>query len=76
MLYEVITTFHFAKARFAVFYDDYLIFASSQKAMQEYLADMELNYSLDNDRAYSDFIRASDSRANISAYASINRLLP
>ncbi|HPF51098.1 MAG TPA: hypothetical protein PK335_05960 [Draconibacterium sp.] len=69
-------TFDFAKARYATFYDDYLVFASSQKVLQEYLADMELGYSLDNDRAYSDFIRTSDTKANIYAFANLSRLLP
>ncbi len=68
--------FRFAKARYAAFYDDYLVFASSQKVMQEYLADMELAYSLDNDRSYSNFIKASDSKANISTFINISRLLP
>lgn len=69
-------TFRFAKARFAAFYDDYLVFASSQKVMQEYLADMELDYSLDNDRAYSNFISETDNKANITAFANLSRLLP
>lgn len=69
-------TFRFAKAGYAVFYDDYLVFGSSQKAIQEYLADMELDYTLDNERSYSDFMRASESRANLNAYVNASRLLP
>lgn len=69
-------TFKFAKARYATFYDDYLVFASSQKVMQEYLADMELDYTLDEDNNYSNFISSSEGKANISAYANIDRLFP
>ena len=69
-------SFRFAKARFAVFYDDYLVFASSEKAIQEYLSDMELNYTLDEDRAYSSFKKTTESKANISTFVNINRMLP
>jgi len=69
-------TFGFVKARYATFYDDYLVFASSQKGLQEYLADMELGYSLENERVYSNFIQTSDSKANINAFANLSRLLP
>jgi len=69
-------SFRFAKARFATFYDDYLVFASSEKAMREYLSDMELNYTLEADRAYSTFKRTTENKTNITAFANISRILP
>ena len=69
-------TFAFAKANFAVIYDNYLVFASSENAMKEYLSDMALNYSLKEDRDYADFEREAENKANINVYANINRVLP
>ncbi len=69
-------SFGFAKAAYAAFYDDYLVFASSEKAMQEYLSDMELNYTLEEDRAYTSFNRATENKANISTFTNISRILP
>ena len=68
--------FSFAKARYAAFYDDYLVFSSSQNAIQKYLADMEQYRTLDNDRTYSGFMRASENKANICAYANTGRIFP
>ncbi|WP_167614310.1 DUF3352 domain-containing protein [Maribellus sediminis] len=69
-------TFRFAKARYAAFYDDFLVFASSEKTMQEYLSDMELNYTLREDRTYAAFKRETESKSNVNVYANINRILP
>ena len=69
-------TFAFAQANFATLYDDFIVFASSEKAMKDYLSDMALNYSLNEDRDYSDFERAAESKSNINVYANINRALP
>lgn len=69
-------SFRFAKASYAAFYDDYLVFASSEKAMQEYLSDMELNYTLEEDRAYASFKRATENKANISTFTNVSRILP
>ncbi len=69
-------TFAFAKANYATFIDNYLVFASSKSVLQEYINDMEQNYSLEKDPAFSNFIRSSENHANISSYANINRLFP
>jgi len=69
-------TFSFAKANYATFMDDFLVFASSKSVIQGYIDDMEQNYSLDKDPTFADFTRSSESHANINAYANINRLFP
>lgn len=69
-------SFGFAKASYAAFYDDYLVFASSEKTMTDYFSDMQLNYTLEKDRAYAAYKKATENKANISTFANISRILP
>ncbi|WP_340113505.1 outer membrane protein assembly factor BamB family protein [Maribellus mangrovi] len=69
-------SFRFVKAKYAAFYDDYLVFASSEKSMKDYLSDMELNYTLSEDRAYDRFKRNTESKSNLNVYANVSRMLP
>ncbi len=66
--------FGLAEARFAAFYDNYLVFGSSEKGLQEYLYNMVLESTLDKDLRYSKFKQNIASRANINSYININRI--
>jgi hypothetical protein len=68
-------TFRFAKANYATFYNDYLVFANSEAAIQEYLADMELNYTLSEDRLYKRFKRDIEGKSNVNVYARIESII-
>lgn len=66
--------FGLAEARFAVFYDNFLVFCNSEKGLQEYLYNMVLETSLDKDIRYSKFKQNIASRTNINSYVNVNRI--
>lgn len=67
-------SFAFAKANYAVFYDDNLIFGSSKEVLQKYLNDMISESTLYRSTGYGKFKQATESKANINAYLNINRI--
>jgi len=68
--------FAFAPTRVAAFYDDYLVFASSETTLENYFSDMDNERTLGKSRAYASFSRSIESKANINFYVNANRILP
>jgi len=66
--------FRFAKANYATFYNDYLVFASSEKVMRQYISSMEQGNTLDEKHSYSALKKTMENKTNISFYADVNRL--
>ena len=66
--------FGIANAKFAAFYDNYLVFSNSKKGLHEYLFNMVLESSLNKDIRYSKFKQNIANRANINSYLNINRI--
>ena len=66
--------FGFAKANYAIFYDDNLVFGSSSETLQKYLGDMINESTLYKSKAYAEFKQVSESRTNINAYLNVNRI--
>lgn len=67
-------SFGFAKANYAVFYDDNLIFGSSKETLQNYLGDMISESTLYRSKGYGNFKQSTESRANINTYLNVNRI--
>ncbi len=65
--------FRFSKANYATFYDNKLVFGSSQETLQKYLNDMIRESTLYVSPGYSDYRKAIENRANINAYLNVNR---
>jgi hypothetical protein len=66
--------FDAVSARFAVFYDNSLVFCNTQNGLQNYLYNMVLESSLDKDILYSKFRDEIANRANINSYINVNRV--
>lgn len=66
--------FGIANAKFAVFYNNYLVFSNSKKGLHDYLYNMVLESSLNKDIRYSKFKQNIASRANINSYVNVNRI--
>ncbi|QIA07004.1 PQQ-binding-like beta-propeller repeat protein [Draconibacterium halophilum] len=66
--------FDFARARFAAFRDELLIFASSKKGLEKYLNDMDSGTSLRTAADYETVRKSAESKANLNVYANINNL--
>ena len=66
--------FGIAQAKFAVFYDNYLVFSNTQKGIHDYLYSMVLESSLIKDMRYIKFKKNTVSRVNINSYLNINRI--
>ncbi len=65
--------YSFVEANYAAFYDNRLVFASSEGALKKYVNDMESNNTLKNDVSYSRFKQSIENAANVSVYLDINR---
>lgn len=66
--------FGFAKARYAVFYNETLVFASSEKGLENYLDDMDSGETLRTDADFESVRRSTESRANLNVYANVNKM--
>lgn len=66
-------SFKFAEAKFACFWNDNLVFASSKEALHSYLSDMENDVTLYRNPSYAQFKKATENKANINAYLNVNR---
>ncbi|NOR74798.1 MAG: hypothetical protein GQ525_06530 [Draconibacterium sp.] len=66
--------FGLAEAKFAAFYENYLVFSNSKKGLHEYLQNMVLESTLNKDIRYLKFKQNIASRANINSYININRI--
>jgi len=66
--------FAFTEARYATFWNNNLVFASSKEAVQKYLTDMIDDASLYRQRSYIEFKEANENKANINAYVDVNRI--
>ncbi len=66
--------FGIADAKFAAFYDNYLVFCNSKKGLNEYLYNMVLGASLTKDIRYSKFKQNIANKANINSYLNVNRI--
>ncbi|WP_319591342.1 hypothetical protein [uncultured Draconibacterium sp.] len=66
--------FDFARARFAAFRDDQLIFASSKTGLEKYLDDMDSGETLRIDADYETINKVAESKANLNVYGNINNL--
>ncbi len=66
--------FGIANAKFAAFYENYLVFSNSKKGLHEYLYNMVLKSSLTKDIRYSKFKQNIANRANINSYLNVNRI--
>lgn len=66
--------FGIAQAKFATFYENYLVFSNTEKGLQEYLDNMVLGSSLTKDVRYLKFKQNTASRANINSYINVNRV--
>ncbi|MCY1720468.1 hypothetical protein OU798_08960 [Prolixibacteraceae bacterium Z1-6] len=67
-------SFSFAEAKYATFWKDNLVFASSKETLQKYLSDMINEATLRRSRSYSEFKALNESKANINAYVDINKI--
>ena len=68
--------FTLAKAGFAAFYDNYLVFCSSENGLQDYLHQMVLDATLAKDPGYAAFSKNILSHTNVNVYVNIPRLFP
>ncbi len=66
--------FGIANAKFAAFFNNYLVFSNSKKGLHEYLYNMVLESSLNKDIRYSRFKKNIANRANINSYLNVNRI--
>ncbi len=61
-------------ARYAAFYDNYLVFSNSEKGLHNYLYSMVLGSVLAKDIRYAKFKQNIANRANINSYLNVNRV--
>ena len=66
--------FGIANAKFAAFYDNYLVFSNSKKGLHNYLYNMVLGATLTKDIRYSKFKQNIANKANINSYLNVNRI--
>lgn len=66
--------FDFARARYAAFRDENLVFASSQKGLENYLDDMDSDETLRDDSDFESIERSAESKANLNVYANVNKM--
>lgn len=66
--------FGMAKANFAAFNGNYLVFCNSKKGLEEYLHNMVLEASLAKDIQYLRYKQNMVNRANINVYVNVNRI--
>ncbi|MDX8341446.1 DUF3352 domain-containing protein [Draconibacterium sp. IB214405] len=66
--------FDFAKARYAAFYNETLVFASSVKGLENYLDDMDSGETLREDSDFESVSKSAESKANLNVYANVNKL--
>ncbi len=65
--------FTMAKAGFAAFNDNYMVFCNSEEGLQEYLHNMVLDATLDKDIRYVRFKQNVSNHSNINIYLDVNR---
>ena len=65
--------FTMAQANFVAFYNNYMVFASSEQGLQEYLHNMVLETTLENDIGYQQLKQTTSNQANLNIYADVNR---
>lgn len=66
--------FGMADSRFAVFYDDLLVFSNTEKGIREYLNSRIHGATLGSNNRFSRFAQHNSGRANISVFADINKI--
>lgn len=66
--------FGIVKAKFAAFYENYLVFSNSEKGLHDYLYNMVIEASLDKEVRYSKFKQNIANRSNINSYINVNRI--
>ncbi|MFW6290225.1 MAG: hypothetical protein ACOC0R_04585, partial [Mariniphaga sp.] len=66
--------FTMASARYASFYDNYLVFANSKEGLHEYLRNRILGTTLSKDMRYRKFIRSQPNRANMNVFVDVNKI--
>ncbi|MEN8117027.1 MAG: DUF3352 domain-containing protein [Bacteroidota bacterium] len=67
-------SFGFTNAAYAAFWEDNLVFCSSEKALQKYLHQMVSHSTLSKSVGYSAYKKAVESKTNTNTYVNVNRL--
>ncbi len=66
--------FNTASARFAAFYNNSLVFSNTEKGLRNYLYNMVLGATLDDDSNYSEYKSEMAGKANINSYINVTRV--
>lgn len=65
--------FALAEAKFAAFYDDWLVFSNTEQGIHDYLRDRMNGTVLAHDSRYQQFIQHKQGRATINVFADVNK---
>lgn len=65
--------FKMVQAKYAAFYNNYLVFSNNEQGLQDYLHDMTLESTLTKDALYQQVSKDLSSRANINIFLDVNK---